>query len=102
MWAFFTSKDNSNVSLLHGLLWLQNVDVKLFIWNKKIYIRDTKKGEAVFQISCSTTPSEDTRFQANSKSKVDIDKSPEKKNIENRDGDSIEVESDNESFNQSF
>ena len=62
IWVFVTSKDNSYISLLFGLPWLQSVDIKLFIQKKKIHIRDSKKREALFQISCSTTLSEDTRF----------------------------------------
>lgn len=62
MWAFITPKEYPNVSLLLKLLWLQSVDVKLFIHKKEIHIKDTKKGEEVFQILFLTTTSENTHF----------------------------------------
>ena len=60
--------------MLLVLLWLQSVDIKLFIQKKKIYIEDSKKGKFVSQISCSITTSEVTRFQANGKGRVNVDK----------------------------
>ena len=94
IWVFVTSKDNSYISLLFGLPWLQSVDIKLFIQKEKIHIRNSKKREALFQISCSTILSEDTRFQASNKSKAKIDKSSKEKNTEYKDGNSTELESD--------
>lgn len=78
------------------------MDAKLFIPKKEIYIRDNKNIEVVFQIPCSTTPSEDTHFQANSKSIVNIDKSSEEEDIKHEDEKSIEVESDKKSSDQGF
>ena len=102
MWVILTPKGNSNVSLLLGLLWLQSIDVKLYIQKKKIHIGDIKKGEALFQIPCSTTTSEDTRFQASTKNKTNVDESLEEEGIENKDRSSTKGELDNESSNQGF
>ena len=102
MWAFITPKDNPNVSLLFGLLWLQSVDAKLYIQKKKIHIGDSKKGKAVFQISCSTTVFENTRFQASTKNKANVDELSEEEDIEHEDGSSTEGESDDESSDQVF
>ena len=102
MWEFVTSKDNPNVRLLLGLPCLWSVDVKLFIEKKEIFIEDNKKREAIYQILCSTTLFEDTRFQANSKNKANVNESSEEKNIDQEDGNSIEEESDDESSDQGY
>ena len=101
MWAFVTPKDNPNVSLLLGLPWLRSVDAKLFIQKKEIHIGDSKKGEAVSQIPCSITSSEDTRFQASGKGRVNVDETSEE-DTEHEDEDSSEEESDDESSDQGF
>ena len=103
MWAFVTPKENPNVSLLLGLPWLRSVDAKLFIQKKEIHIGDTKKGEAVSQISCSTTLSEGTQFQASKRDKVVVDESSNGETTESNIEDiSSENESDEESSDQDF
>ena len=103
MWAFVTPKENPNVSLLLGLPWLRSVDAKLFIQKKEIHIGDTKKGETVSQIPCSTTVSEGTQFQASKKEKIVVDESSEEEDTENNVGDSSsEEESDEEPSDQDF
>ena len=83
MWEFVTPKENSNVNLLTGSLWLRSVDAKLFIQKEEIHIGNTKKEEAISQIFCSTTLSERTWFQANKKDKDVVDESSEGKDKEN-------------------
>ena len=99
MWAFVTAKDNSYVSLLLDIPWVRSVDSNLFIQKKEIHIRDSKKREAISQISYSITPSEYTYFQTNSKGRVNVNELSSKKDIQHEDGDSYEEESDDESFN---
>ena len=89
IWAFVTSKDKHNVSLLLGLQWLRSVDAKLFIQKKEIQIGDSKKGGAVSQMPCSITPSEDTRFEASGKGRVNVDETSEE-NSKHEDIDSSE------------
>ena len=102
MWAFITPKDDPNVNLLLGLLWLQNIDAKLYIQKKEIHIGNSKKGKAVFQIPCSTTAFENTRFQASTKNKANVDELSEEEDIEHKDGSSTEGESADESSDQVF
>lgn len=103
MWAFVTPKENPNVSLLLGLPWLRSVDAKLFIQKKEIHIGDTKKGETVSQIPCSTTLSEGTHFQASKKDKIVVDKSSEGGDTKDDVRDtSSEEESDKEPSDQDF
>ncbi len=97
IWTFITPKENSHVSLLLGLPWFRSVDTKLFIQKKEIHIGDTKKGEIVSHIPCSTTLFEDTRFQASIKGKAVIDDSSEEDNIKHEDGNSSKEKSDEES-----
>lgn len=70
MWAFVTPNKNLNVSLLLGIPRLWSVDAKLFIQKREIHIGDIKKGKRVSHIPFSTTPFEDTRFQADIKGKA--------------------------------
>lgn len=102
MWAFVTPKENPNVSLLLGLLWLRSVDAKLFIQKKEIHIGDTKKREAVSLIPCTTTPSEDTRFRVSSKGKAVVEESSEEDDTKHENEDSSEEESDEVSSKQDF
>ena len=103
MWAFIMSKENPNVCLLLGLPWLQSVDAKLFIQKKEIHIRNTKKGETVSSIPCSTTVSEGTQFQTSKKEKIVVDKSSEKEDTKDNVGDnSSEKKLDKEPSIQDF
>ena len=56
----------------------------------------------VSQIPCSTTPSEDTRFEAGSKSEVDADESSEEEDTDASDAYSADEESDEELSGQDF
>lgn len=78
------------------------MDAKLFIQKKEIHIEDIKKGETVSHIHYSTTLSEDTRFQASSKSKTIVDKLFEEDNTEHKNENSFEEESDERSIEQDF
>ena len=71
--------------MLLGLPWLRSVDAKLYIQKKEIHIRDSKKGEAIFQIPCSTTTFKDINFYANNKNKANIDESSDKEDTEHED-----------------
>ena len=87
--------------MLLGLPWLRSIDTKLFIQKKEIHIRDSKKKEAVSQISYSITPSEDTCFQSSDKGRANINKTSEK-DIEHEDKVSSEEESDDKSSDKGF
>lgn len=103
MKTFVIPQENSNVSSLLRIPWFQRVDTKFFIYKKEIHIKDTKKGEVVSQILCSTTNSENTQFQANKKDKVVIDKLFEEKDIENDIENSYSKEElDKKLFDQDF
>ncbi len=102
MWAFIIPKENPYVSLLLGSSWLQSIDAKLFIQKKEIHIGDTKKGEIVSHIPCSTTLSEDTCFQASIKGKAVMDESSEEDDTEHENGNSSGEESDEESSEHDF
>ena len=65
-------------------------------------MRDTKKGEIVSHIPCSTTLSEDAHFQASSKGKAVVDKSSKENDTKNKNEDSSEKESDKEFSEQDF
>lgn len=54
---------------------MQNFSYK----KKEIYIENTMKREAVFQILCSINFSESTQFQASKKDKIIVDKSSNRK-----------------------
>ena len=85
-----------------GLPWLWSVDAKLFIQKKEIHIGDIKKREVVSQIPCSTTSSEDTQFEASSKSQIDADESSEEEDIDSSDTYNSDEESEEELSDQDF